>query len=186
MPSRDSTGQPLSGAACRRQAAARRGGTRAAGGAPPPAPLQEVLPPPAGEIDEGVLWAARIQAAAACRARAGEDPVRVRALGGVVQQLGKLRSLALDSEGAVRALRAYRGEAVDVRQEDPPEAPLGLAAWAWWQLAALLYEVARHPGEVDEGVVRHRARALVVLGAVFPHRELQRLTAELEREQQES
>lgn len=206
MPSRDSTGKPLSGAAKRRLAAAKA----AAAGAPPdelaaarerrearaaaPAPAPEApgvdpcplqVPALPDTVEQAVVWAAVVQARAARLAREGQDPDRVRAVSAVVGAMGKLRAYAKDSEDAVIVLGHYLRQPVDVRGPEPPAEPAGLCAWAFWQLAELLAETATAESAVDEGAVSHRARALAQLNHVRPQARLDEIDEQRRKLQEE-
>lgn len=179
MPSRDSTGRPLSGAACRRRARERAQGAPLST-APTGGDLGATPPPPTG-VDAVLVWAQRIQATAATLAADADHADRARLVGTVVGALGKLKGPASDSEAAVSALKHYRRQVIETSGRAPPGAPCAVAAWAFGQLAQLLHEVTTAEPLPDEGAVGARARSLAQVGLVFPARELARLVAELDK-----
>lgn len=126
------------------------------------------------------MWAGGVQAQAAVWAREGIDPEPIRLITQVVLALGKLRHLALDSEDAVKLLGHYRGIHVDTTGNTPPDNPLALACWAWWQIAGLLYSCLTAP--IDERQLMSQVRALAAIGAMYPTAEFERLTEELDGE----
>ena len=194
MPSYDSTGKRLSGSKQKKkaaEAAAARAKLQALapelvavlpGGkakAPPPAPggpcPLKVEPPPYDQgVGAGMVWLARVQAAAAVLAARGGEPARVRAVNICSKAAGSMRVAAVDSEHAVRLAGHFAQVSIPVTEEAPPEDPAGLSLWGFWRLCALAHDAATTLAEIDDAQVSHRARALALLSAVQPQDSIDR------------
>lgn len=188
MPSYDSTGKRISGSAQRAKAkASAEARARLAALAPelaaalpgrkakaPPAapggphPLHVEQPPYDQGVGAGIVWLARVQAAAAVLAAREGEPARVRAINICTKAAGSMRVAALDSEQAVRLAGHFAGTIITVIEEEPPSDPAGLSLWAFWRLVALAYDAATTLLEIDDAKVGHRARALALLSNVQP------------------
>ena len=183
MPSYDSTGKRLSGAAQRRQSAENKGASRRQGDdddAPEPQPLKVDRPPApsAANVEHAIVWLAGVQAAAAVLAMGGGEPPRVRAINTLSKSAGGLRVAAQDSERAVQLLQHYAGVLIKYEDHTPPQEAAAISLWAFWRLVDLTYLTATQADAVDDALVGHQAKALALVSAVQPQAAIDRCLAE--------